>query len=211
MRFRKLRIAWSVGMKCAPPLMRCCWVVALLLLTLPACRRPDEVTYLSIDGVQRSFVGGVQKLRPIDGWVFDAEAREKRIACHVHQRRTHYRFDFSAGRGKDIEIGHYEDAPRSVIEEWLPSLYIDAHGHGSAEITGWFQVHEIELSSDKKTVEHFSVDFLMIEDGGGTAFGRLRYKATIDPQPTHKQIVAAIKSKRKADDPDVDLRVAEIG
>jgi hypothetical protein len=178
----------------------------LLLSTISACRAPEEVTYLSIDGSNRSFLGGPQEIRPEDGWTFEAGAAERSVGCHIHQGRTHYHLAFSAGLGEQVEVGHYEDKVRQFHKDSYPSLYIDAHGYGSSEITGWFDVHEIKLTSDKKGVKHLSVDFLMIEDGGFTAFGRLRYKATVNPPPpTPEQIVAALKSKRNPDDPEVDL------
>lgn len=90
--------------------------------------------------------------------------------------------DFSAGQGKDIELGRYTNATRSPFNNNNPGLDVGGDGRGCNQLTGEFTIRELEFDPASSTISRLSVVFEQHCEGGAAALrGMINFQANGKP------------------------------
>jgi hypothetical protein len=181
------------------------------VLVMASCSRPTPVTYLALDSTSDWGCGPSAsdlKLSADDGWKISFYRSgdnmlnfvvEKPAPPQSERMGERWQVGVRAPGGKPLENKRYDcDAFES---EQHGSLFF-GHGTLGGYSGGWFIVHESDIELDESAMRHqswkvnrFSADIVLGGNPGSTMYARLRYNATIDPQPSPADVRLALYGK----------------
>jgi hypothetical protein len=157
----------------------------------------DGVTYFALDSAPGAFklkgISGL-KLSATDGAKFGTAIRESGTIIFSVRPPTgdSWYLDLRAPHRAAFAAKKYQGATSPGGDQAKPWLDLTGGSSGSFRSSGWFRVYESKFAPNNKRIDRFSVDFVVVEEGGATSFGRLRLRATVDPVPSADDIVIAM-------------------
>jgi hypothetical protein len=135
---------------------------------------------------------GVTWVHGIDG-LFSESVNFDKGASIYYDSDSLFHFDFAAptynpstntNDGNYLAIGRYDNATRFPFNSpTKPGLNVSGNGRGNNELSGWFEVFEIEYDASKTHIQKLAVDFSQygenLTQSGPALFGSLRFNSDI--------------------------------
>jgi len=104
----------------------------------------------------------------------------------IYDGHGYWTLDFAAPNNAPLAVGVYENATRWPFQSSvLPGLDISGDGRGCNELSGNFEVLEVEYSQDNQSLVRFAANFTQhCENSPAPLEGSIYYNSTISPTPT---------------------------
>jgi hypothetical protein len=133
---------------------------------------------------------GVTWIHGIDGLFSESVNFDKGASIHYNGDSWFY-FDFAAptynpstntNDGNYLTVGRYDDATRFPFNSpTKPGLDVSGDGRGNNQLSGWFEILEIEYDASKAHIQKLAVDFTQygenLTQSGPSLFGSLRFNS----------------------------------
>jgi hypothetical protein len=162
-----------------------------------------EVTYLALDTTPLARSKSLQGFQASagDGWKFKTyrdqySTYEIVVESTDEKDRRSWVVRLRAPNNELFQPGLYADVePPGSGPKDKPWLSLTVGSSAPNYSAGWFRIHEADFAADRT---HFAVDFFLVDFEDEKMFGRLRYNARVDPQPTAEEIAVLLYGERGA-------------